>query len=56
MATVMCTKESGKMTKHTEEEFIPIMMDRATRESGLKMSSTVMEYKNGSMDHLTKGN
>lgn len=51
----MFTKENGKMTKHTEKEFIIIMMVQVIQVSGVKIFNKVTEYKSGSTDHHIKG-
>lgn len=52
---VMFTKENGKMTKHTEKEFIIIMMVQVIQVSGVKIFNKVTEYKSGSTDLHIKG-
>lgn len=52
----MFTKENGRTIKLTEEEFIIIMMGLVTQENGLRTFRRVMEFRNGMMGHLSKGN
>ena len=51
----MFMKENGKMTKHTEKEFIIIMMVQVIQVNGVKIFNKVTEYKSGSTDHRIKG-
>lgn len=51
----MFIKDNGKMIKHMEKEFIIIMMDQVIQGNGVKIFNKVMEYKNGWMDHHTRG-
>jgi hypothetical protein len=53
---VMFMKDSGRMIKLMEKEFITIMMDQVIMENGLKMFNKVSEWKNGPTDHPIKGN
>lgn len=52
---VMSMKGNGKMIKLMVKGFILNMMDRAMLESGQKISSMVMVFKNGLMDLHIKG-
>ncbi len=53
---VMFIKDNGKMIKHMEKVYIITMMDPVIQANGLKMYKKDMEYKNGQMVHLIKGN
>ena len=52
---VMSMKGNGKMIKLMVKGFILNMMDRVMLESGQKISSMVMVFKNGLMDLHIKG-
>ena len=53
--TGMFMSASGRMTRLTGKAFIITRMDPSTLGIGLRIRSTAMAGKNGSMDHPTKG-
>lgn len=55
MAMVTFIRVTGKMTKPMAKEYTCIKMDRVTLDSGIKIFSMDLEYRNGWMDHLMKG-
>ena len=44
------TKENGRMIKHTELEYILMLMDQDMRANGLKTSSMGTELRDGQME------
>lgn len=55
MQMEMFIKDNGKTIKLMDMVFILELMTQAILDSGQKICSMAMAYKNGMMDHLTKG-
>lgn len=51
----MYIKVNGKMTKLMGKEFIDIGMDLLMLDNGMKIYNMGLVFKNGQMDHHTKG-
>ncbi len=54
MRTKTCMRESGRMTRRMEEEFIFTQMERSTMGIGRKISSMDSESKPGQMELFMK--